>query len=72
MMFNALELNMIYLIVHGLALELGGEGSHNCGATEWAAVKCLLKVKNKIYDNIKKIYLIFYRNRVMGQIMMRP
>ena len=48
------------------------EGDHNCGVTEWAAVKCLLTVKIKIYDNMKKIYLIFYQNRLVGQIMMRP
>ena len=48
------------------------EGDHNCGVTEWAAVKCLLTVKIKIYDNMTKVYLIFYQNRVTGQIMMRP
>ena len=40
------------------------EGVHNCGVTEWAAVKCLLTVKIKIYDNMKKFYLIFYQNRM--------
>ena len=28
----------------------GGEGAHDCNANEWAAVKCLLKVKIKIYE----------------------
>ena len=30
------------------------EEVHDCGVTEWAAVKCLLMVKIKIYDNMKK------------------
>ena len=44
------------------------EEVHNCGVTEWAAVKCLLTVKIKIYDNMKKIYLIFIKIGWWGKL----
>ena len=33
-----------------IATGAGGEGVHNCGASEWAAVKCLLPLRHHVSE----------------------